>query len=369
MPSENMLPKTLKKIFYILPKGDPIKLAVLLVLMLVVAALEVAGIGMIPAFVAIVADPDRVMSLKWLQPLLNFLEIQTSRDLLIWGSIALVGVFIIKSLYIIAFNYFEARFIYNRRYTISHRLMSSYMQAPYTFHLKRNSAELLRNISQEINVLINIVVTNLLKMTREGIMALSILVFLFAVEPLVTLIVLSLSGLGSGTFILLNKKKMKEYGEEEQVRRANMIKAVNQGLGGIKDARVLNREEEFIEKFRIEARNSTRLMAYIKFIQQIPKPVIETTAVLGMLLISVLLVWQGREMSVIIPILTLFAMATVRLMPSIQLLISMYTNLRYNLVTLEPIYNDLKELEEYRTRFLKDREEVGKLTVAPKLIQ
>lgn len=351
----NKVIKTLKKLFYILPEGDTLKLAVLFLLMLVAAGLEVVGIGMIPAFVAIVADPDRVLMAEWLQPIFGLLDISTTKDLLIWGSVALLSVFIIKSAYIIAFNYFEARFIYNRRYTISFRLMRSYMQAPYIFHIKRNTAELLRNISQEINVLVNNVITNILMMGREGVVTLAILGFLFFVEPLITLLVITLSGLGAGTFILMNKKKMKEYGEEEQARRMEMIKAVNQGLGGIKEARVLNRENEFIEKFRTEAYYSTRLMAYLRFIQQIPRPVVETTAVLGMLLIAVVLVWQDRSMGAIIPILTLFAMATVRLMPSIQQLAAMYTRLRYNVVSLEPIYNDLIELEDYNKRFAQDR--------------
>src|SRR5690625_4085164 len=329
--------------------------------MLLAAVMEVAGIGMIPAFVAIVADPDRVLSIESLEPLFAALDISNAEDLLIWGSIALVGIFIIKSAYIIAFNYFEARFSYNRRYTISHRLMRAYMQAPYIFHLRRNTAELLRNTTQEINVFTNHVVTNLLKMVRESVMALAILVFLFVMEPLITILVISLSGLGAGTFILLNRKKMKEYGLEEQERRSEMIKALNQGLGGIKDARVLNREEEFIDKFRIESYESTRLMAYIKFIQQIPRPVVETTAVLGMLLVAVILVWQGRSMGAIIPILTLFAMATVRLMPSIQQLASNYTKIRYNMVSIEPLYQDLKELEEYNIRFAEDRESTDHL--------
>jgi len=348
-------------LFYILPKGDAVKLFVLFVLMLVAAALEVAGIGMIPAFVAIVADPDRVMSAEWLQPLIGMLGIGNAQDLLIWGSVVLVGIFIIKSIYIITFNFFEARFIFNRRYTISYRLMQSYMQAPYTFHLQRNTSELLRNISQEINVLINNVITNILMMGREGVVTLAILIFLFSMEPLITMLVILLSGFGAGTFILLNKKKMKEYGEEEQERRAEMIKAVNQGLGGIKEARVLNRENEFIDKFRVEAFKSTRLMAYLRFIQQIPRPVVETTAVLGMLMIAVLLVWQDRSMGAIIPILTLFAMATVRLMPSVQQLVSMYTRLRYNIVSLDPVYDDLKELAAFNTQFKKDRKKNNQL--------
>jgi len=350
-----ILPKTLKKIFYLLPKGDPFKLFILLLLMLVAAAMEVVGIGMIPAFVAIVADPERVMGIEWLQSTFALMEIESAQDLLLWGAGALLTIFIIKGAYIITFNYFEARFLYYRRYTISHRMMRSYMHAPYIFHLNRNTAELLRNVTQEINVLINLVVSTLLRMTREGVMAFSILIFLFVMEPLITLVIISLSGLGAGTFILLNKRKMKEYGAEEQMRRAEMIKALNQGLGGIKDARVLNREEEFINKFRIEAFESTKLKTYIRFIQQIPRPVVETTAVLGMLLVAVILVWQGRSMGAIIPILTLFAMAIVRLMPSIQQLASSYTKLRYNMVSIEPLYQDLKELQKYNIQFAEDR--------------
>lgn len=326
-----------------------------MLLMFIAAVLEVVGISMIPAFVAIVADPEKVMQVSWLQAVFEHLQITSERDLLLWGSVALLGIFLIKSAYIITFNYFESYFIFRRRYTISHRLMRAYMQAPYVFHLQRNTAELYRNISHEVEVLINNVVSTMLRMTREAVMASAILIFLFVMEPLITLLIIGLSILGPGVFILLNKKKMKAYGAEEQERRSHMIKALHQGLGGIKDARVLNRENEFIEKFRVETYRSTMLKAYIKFIQQVPRPVVETTAVLGMLMVAVLLLWQDRSMAAIIPTLTLFAMATVRMMPSIQEIVTIYTGLRYNLVAIDPIYNDLKELEKFNAAFNADR--------------
>lgn len=345
----------IKKIFYLLPKGDPFKVAILLLMMLIAAVLEVIGIGMIPAFVSIVAAPEQVLNYEPIQGLLSFLNISTDRELLIWGSAALVGAFIVKSIYIITFNFFEARFIFNRRFIVSHDLMRCYMQAPYTFHLGRNTAELLRNISQEVNLIVEGIFITLLQISREAIMSLSILIFLFAVEPWITLFVIAVSGFGAGTFLFATQKKVKRYGLEEQGHRREMIKAVNQGLGGIKDARILNREHEFIKAFSDEAYASTRLKAFIRFIQQIPKPVVETSAVITMMLISALMVWQGRPMSTIIPILTLFAMATVRLMPSVQQISSLYTRLKYNLVAIDPIYNDRKNLEQYNRLFNEDR--------------
>jgi ATP-binding cassette, subfamily B, bacterial PglK len=345
----------LRKIKYILPKGDSAKIIILFILMIIAAGLEVAGIGMIPAFVAVVASPERVFGYEPVVPLLSFLNITSNDELLIWGSGALVAIFIIKSCYVTAFNYLEARYIYNRRYKISDRLMRSYMHAPYIFHLQRNTAELLRNITQEVAIVVKIVLTDILILTKEGIMIISIVLFLFYFEPLITLIIISMAGIGVGSFLFLTQKKVKAYGLQEQGHRKNMIKAINQGLGGIKDARVLNREEEFTKKFSIEAYKSSRLLTYIKFIQQIPKPVVETTAVVGMMGIAALMVWQGRSMSTIIPVLTLFAMATVRLMPSIQQISKLYTNLRYNLVAVDPIFEDLKELEDSESELLEDR--------------
>jgi len=331
--------------------------------MLIAAGIEVIGIGMIPAFVSIVAAPERVLGFEPIQPYLSFLDINTSRDLLIWGSGILVGVFILKSIYKLAFNYIEARYIYNRRYKISHRMMSSYMQAPYTFHLQRNTAELLRNITQEVSLLIGSVLSKILSMTKEAVMALSILLFLLISEPLITLVVMVFAGGAAASFIYITKNKVKEYGKREQQHRSEMIKAVNQGLGGIKDVRVLNREAEFIEKFRIEAHNSSRLLTYMNYTKKIPHPLIETTAVIGMMCIAFILVWQGRPMEVIIPVLTLFAVAIVRLMPAVRTLTSDYTNLTYSIVSLDPIYNDLKELESESTKFVTDRKNTKPLKI------
>ncbi len=345
----------IKKFLFILPNRDYIKLSILFMLMMIAAGFEVIGIGMIPAFVSIVASPERVLDFEPLQGVFAYLEISTSKDLLIWGGAALIVIFIVKGAYVIFYSYISARYTQNRRYLLSQRLMSSYMQAPYTFHLQRNTAELLRNITQEVSILISKVLTSILTLAKDGIMILSILAFLIIMEPVITLVVVVITGLGSGVFILFTRGKVKVYGEREQQHRSGMIKAVNQGLGGIKDARVLNREREFIEKFRFEALNSAKLLTYITYIRQIPHAVIETIAVFGMMIIAGVLVWQGREISAIIPIMALFGMAILRLMPAVRRLTSDYTYLIYNVVSLNPIYEDLQELDSDNKLFKEDR--------------
>ena len=344
-----------RKILYLLPKGDKVKLVILFLMMLIAAVLEVAGIGMIPVFVSIVADPEQIMQYEPAERLLSALGVETSRDLLIRGAVGLVGIFLVKNLYLIFYFYLESKFIHRREFTISHALMSSYMQAPYTFHLQRNTAELIRNTNQEVKMLVVQVLKPFMEMAKETVMVIGIILFLLIIEPLITLATFAILGGAVGGFLLLTQKRMKRYGKEAQQLRRAKIKAVNQGVGGIKDARVLNRENEFIHIFKKAAERNARMEAIKSFLKRIPKPVVETIAVGGIMLIAIIMVFQGRPISAIIPILSLFAMAAIRLMPAVQKITSTLTNLRYSIVAIEPVYNDMLELSGHRRKFLSDR--------------
>ena len=332
-------------------------------MMILAGLLEVAGIGMVPAFVSIVANPERALEHETFAPLFRWLGIQESRDLLIYGAIALIGIFIIKNTYILFFRYIEARFIYARRYLFSHRLMTAYMQAPYTFYLQRNSSELLRNVSGEVNLLINQVLKPLLKISKEVIMAISIVIFLLVMEPLITLFVATLLGGLSYLFLLVTEKRMKTYGKEAQHYRQAMIKTARQAFGGIKDARVMNREPYFIETFRHVAFESSRLQRHKTFIGEIPRPVLETLAVAGIMLIALVMHLQGRPIASIIPVVALFGVAIVRLMPNLQLMTKLLTDLRYNIYAVNPIYDDLTALKKYSQAFAADRKRKDKTTL------
>jgi ATP-binding cassette subfamily C protein len=352
------IPGSLKKLYWLLSRREKGKVIGLFGMMMVAAVLEVAGIGMVPAFVSIVTSPEKVMQYPVAEDILKGLGITTSRDLLFWGAIALIGIFVVKNAYLVLYNYFQARFVQGLRYEFSTKLMNSYMQAPYTFHLQRNSAQLLRNATQEVQMMTTQALRPLMMLGKEGIMILSILVFLLAIEPLITLLVFALLGTATGLFLSYTQKRVKQYGKEDQRMRQQIIKNLNQGVGGIKDARVLNREPLFIDKFSKAVHRSATLNVFKQFFTNATKPFIETVAVGGMLLIAVLMVWQGRSMEAIMPTLTLFATASIRLMPASQLLMKNLTTLRYGIVTIEPIYRDVNELAEYRAGLKADREKM-----------
>ena len=344
----------LKKILFLLPPGDKFKLFILSLMMLLAALLEVIGIGMIPVFVTIVAKPDTVLKIEWLMPVWAWLGIETDGDLLVYGAILLIGVFILKNAYLLVFNYIQARFIYLRLASIGSNLFKRYMYAPYEFHLKRNTAELLRNITNETIHLTKGVITPLLKIAKDLVLIAGIFAMLLWLEPLISLFVFVILGGGGFLFIGLLKKRTQKYGKIAQNERGNMIRSVNEGLGGFKDARVLNREKWFYKRFSDNIRSFGRSQVFSEAASMANKPVIETIAISGMLLIALLLFWQGRGMESIIPVMTLFGAATLRLMPAIQEMMKAFTSLRYFSFSIDPIYDDTIELTgdpgKYNTR-------------------
>ena len=355
-----MYPKEYKKLFGLFSRGDITKLILLFAMMMGSAILEILGIGMIPAFVAIVANPKHVLENERFVSFFQFLNISSARELLIYGSVSFIGIFIIKNAYTLLFRYIEARFIYNRRYVLSHKLMRSYMQAPYTFYLQRNTAELHRNTAIEVNLLINSVLKPILILSKEILMALFVIVFLILLEPVLTIVVSLLMGSITGIFMFATQKRIKQYGVEDQIWRVRMLKSIRQGFGGIKEARVLKRENEFIEEFRITALESSTLQRKRTFISQIPKPVIETLAVGGIMMIAIIMTIQGRPIGSIIPVLALFGMAIIRLMPSVQQITQMLTEIKYHLPSVNPIYDDLSLLRKSGVKFKADRNKVEK---------
>lgn len=339
---------SLKKIYHLLSKSDRYKLVGLFCLMIFTSVLEMAGLGAIPAFVYTLSDPDKVLSYPLVSDFFKTLNITTQKELMLFGVIALIILYVVKNVVIGFVHYMKAKFVNNRRVKFGVRLFRSYMHAPYTFHLENNTSRLLRNINGEVNLLVNIML-NFLTILMDALLIISVFIMLLYVEPMISIISILALGLTSLLFLQLVRSKIKEYGKEQQFHRNEMIKAVNQGLGGVKDAKILRREKYFIDVFKHSADRNAYTNRYKVVAKSLPKNFIETIAVVGMLIICVLFVYQGREVAQILPTLALFGVAVARLLPAFKDMVSNFTNIRFDLYAVDPVYDDLQFLEHNYT--------------------
>lgn len=334
----------LKKLLSILPVADKQRLIILFFLMGIAAAFEVVGISIILTFISALSNPEQIIEVVSRLPLLSNLSITSVFDILLFGSIALILVFLVKTAYLLFFYYIQSRFVNNKFKNIATSLFSHYMKAPYEFHLGNNTATLIRNITIETNIILSQILIPLISIFMEGILILAIVVFLFLMEPVITSLALLILGGTGGLLILSLKNLERNFGKDAQLARREMIQKTNEGLGGVKEILVLGREDWFVRKFKAATISLARAATFSQVSKQAFKPVIETVAVIGMLSIALIYLWQGREVDSIIPTLVLFGVATFQLMPSLVKLTSQYNKLRYYGHALTPIHNDLMSL-------------------------
>ena len=160
---------SLAKLLALLSGAERRSLAILLLLMLVEAGLEMLGVAVVPLYITVLAYPERLIDHPLLaahvSPALR--AWMTREHLLVWGGLAMLALYALKTGYSVFLGYWRSRFAQNRALKLSLRLFSAYLRAPYVFHLRNNSADLQRNINQECTQLAVRVLMSMPALTRS----------------------------------------------------------------------------------------------------------------------------------------------------------------------------------------------------------
>ena len=336
----------LERLSYLLNARDKRNAAILFALTWVGALLEVVGVGAIPAFVGVISMPDKLLEFGPVRAAYDALGLTSVDQMVVWAALALIVIFVLKNVYLGFLAYITARYNSNRRVSISNRLFKAYLRSPYTFHLQRNTAVLLRNTNSESGSVISGVLSPVLSLAQEAITLLMIFVLLVVVEPVVTLVVFGVMGTITVLFYRATRAKISDYAAEAQHHRRLSVQAVQQGLGGFKDARILGREGFFLESYRESTWFQAEADRFKAVISALPRLFLETIAVVAILGVSALLVAQDRPVEAIIPTLTLLGVAVVRLMPSFQKISANINALKWGEKALDAVHGDLVELDE-----------------------
>jgi ABC-type multidrug transport system fused ATPase/permease subunit len=344
-PHHDTLWASLGKLRQLFNRREKIGFGILLLAMLGSTVLETFSIGIIPVFLNLAMDPEPIIQHKLIGPILSDLGILTAQALLIWGGLALIVVFLVKTLYGFLYTYFQVRYIQNRHLRLTDRLFTAYMNAPYEFHLNRNTSELLRNVRTEANGVIYNVLSPMLSLVMQGLTVLALVGLLIAAEPLLSLAAVTLFGLAGGGYELLLKKRLRTYGQQALVQRHLIVQSVQQGLGALKEVRVLRREAYFARVLRQNLREIMLANRFSNITSGMTAPYMEFLAIAGLLGVGIALVALNRDLESIAGTLILFAAVFVRLKAGVASIVSGFTSLRFNIVSIDPVYEDLKQLE------------------------
>jgi ABC-type multidrug transport system fused ATPase/permease subunit len=314
---------------------------VLLGLMLVGMMLETLGVGLVIPALALLTQSDIAHRYPAFEPVLHSLGNPSQQALVIGGMLVLVGVYLIKALFLAFFVWLQQRFAFGVQAHLSQRLFTIYLRQPYTFHLQRNSAQLIRNVISEAGMITGSAILPVMMLLTEGMILIGLCGLLLVVEPQGALIVVSVLGAAAWGFHRLTHSSIEHWGKARQYHEGLRLQHLQQGLGGAKDVKMFGREADFLQQYRIHNDQSAHVAQMQSTLQQLPRLWLELLAVSGLAILVISMLAQNRSLEAVLPTLGLFAAAAFRLMPSVSRILGAVQALRYGMSMIDVLHAEL----------------------------
>ena len=214
---------------------------ILITLMLVAMVFETAGVGLIIPYVTYLVNPELIKNLDMPSSLSNFINYNSQYKILLLGMIFLCTFYFIKNLFLAYFVWWQTKFATNIHVSLSNRLFKKYLSKPYDYHLDTNSSMLIRNVSKEAGRFQSTLASSI-TIASELFIIISMTTLLLFIEPfglIVTFLVMTIAIL---FYYILTRKIFVHWGRSRLYHEGESIKHLVQGLSGIKDIKILNRE-------------------------------------------------------------------------------------------------------------------------------
>jgi ATP-binding cassette subfamily C protein len=333
----------IKTFFDLLTPRERRNLFLLFGAVLVMAGLEVVSVGSIMPFLQVAADPASVHEnayLSWTYKTFGFTD--TNAFLIALGLAALVAL-VLSNAFIVFVTWALARYVWDWNHNISRRLLNSYLHRPYEFFLTRNSAELGKNIVEEVKQVASQMLQPALRGGAKAIVALTIVGFLFFIDPVVALMATVVLGVSYAGVYYVVRDRIAWAGEQRVEANTKRYQFVSEAFGGIKDVKLRGKEENFLEQFSKPSKQFTRVNAHYRLVRRAPRYILEAIAFGGIILIAVYLIAVREEVQNVIPMLGLYAFAGYRLMPALQQTFTGATSAHFNVAALKKIHEGLQE--------------------------
>lgn len=335
------------KLGYIFTAKDKRKIALLLVAVVIGSFLELLGVTIFMPFINIISNPQTIQRTWYLKLFYDGLHFSSTKNFMIALSCAIIAVYLIKNIYLIVEKNCIYKFSYSTQMRLSTRLLETYMKEPYTFHLNKNIASLQRTIQEDTGRFMQVILY-FMELATELVVCLVLGIYLLFVSKSITIIVVSLLVVFVGTFLACTRRYSNQLGRDNQVYQGKIYQWMNQALGGIKEIKILERDSFFVDEYQKYYAKFARGLRLSRTISILPKYLVEAVAITGLLIaIIVKMTFGEADLIYYIPQLTVFAVAAFRLMPCVGRINEYATNMLYAFPSVDLIYKDLVEIEDY----------------------
>jgi ABC-type multidrug transport system fused ATPase/permease subunit len=334
--------RTLAKSWELVDETRRSHLVLLVVLALFASGLEVIGAALMMIVLGLVGSSSDVITLPVLGDVSGYLPGQTDRESTIWAASALGVFFVLRGALVIGQTYVQLRVLHNAGARLAAALLRGYMRAPYVVHLRRESAEVIRNLDQAMKLFVTSVLMPVITLITQVLMVGALLVFLLVTAWMATLLVLVVTVPAVVVLLRMVQPRLKGLGRISHDETRRSIKIAQQVVAGMREVKLHRREGAFVRSFE----QSSRLVASTQYLRgaavHLPRVLIETVLVISMLGLVVLTLFAPVGQTGTVSVIGLFAYVSFRLQPALQQIVAALNNIRFASTVVDGLYTDYK---------------------------
>lgn len=336
--------KTLRAVYSLLTAREKTRGLIVLFMVVLMAAFEVAGIVSIMPFLGVMGNPEVIRDNPMLNAVYEYFEFSSDDGFLL--ALAVFGIVILttSTLVRIGAQYSMTRYANMRRHSIARRLLYGYLCRPYEYFLTHGSTELAKTVLSEVDLATEQLIGPSLQLIAYSIVAFAVLALLFFFDPaLAATIAATVGGFYLVIFLIL-RKQLGRSGWKRQAANKQRFKSASEALSGIQELKVLGCEQAFFSAFDPASKHYSRLLASGELIARLPKRVVELIGYIAVLGASIYLIRATEDLADVLPVLGAYAIAGYRLLPTMQELYQSATKLRFGGSLLKTLQAELEEL-------------------------
>ena len=352
-----------QKLNYIFDKKQKGSFVVLAVMILIGGVFETLGVSMLIPAVNAIMQPDLVREKIEKFPALSHfltqdLQLNTDAKLLCALFGFLIGLYVVKNLYLLLLAYKQNRFIARARNDMISRVMREFLNRPYEEYLGADIPTVFRITDGDIPHTFSLVLA-LLQLMTECVVSLFLVIYLIRVNWQMTLLLMLVLALLTLWNAKVLKKKLNAIGKRNQDIQSRIAKWRIQSIYGLKDVKVLNRQDFFIRNYYESGKGGAELATKYAVLNNVPHLVIETIFMATILGFMMALLTSGQNLSAFLPQLMAFGVAAIRVMPSANRINTYMTEIAYEQPSLDFVYENLTDAMKTNKKMAAERAKVA----------
>ena len=334
--------------FHLLTSSQKKRFYRLQVLVVIMAFTELIGIVSIAPFMALIGDISILEGDNWLATLYTKSNINNQYEFIFYLGLIVLVILTVATIVTIYISWLLAMFATKVGAEIADRLYSHYLKQNWIFHSMGSSSELTKKIANESTRVTGQILLPLMLMNSRIVLTFSIAVTLFFYNPIVAIAGLVIFSAAYVVLFKLVRTRLQRNGENISNMYAERFKLMNEGFGGIKDVLLLGRSDGFIKRFLKTGSQLAYSQGTNTAMAQVPRYFMELLAFGSMIGLVLYLVanYEG-DLGLILPILSVYALAGMKLLPALQQIYASMATLKGNLSAYQSIREDLIATNSY----------------------